>query len=184
MDEVGGDFHAGTAAADDDHLFAAELARIAVIRRVEHATRKAVMPCPARQLGNPPMPGGNDDVPGRPLPSRRGQPPAIRDPVDSVHLDAEVHLQVMLGGVRLYIADELVSRRKDRRLSRKASEPQHYVPPARVHPQPVIPRPPGGGDALAALDDLGRHAQLAKPGCGGQSCGSGSDDHYRLGGSG
>jgi len=182
LGEVAGDFHAGTTAPDDDHVLALELARVAVLGRVEQAAGKAVMPRPARQLGDAPMPGGDDDLAGRPLPGRRGQPPAVRESVDSVHPDAEAHLQVVLGDVRLQVANEFVSGRKGRGPFLEAAEPQRYVPPARVHPQPVIPLPPRGGDALSGLEDFGWHAQLTKPGRSGQPCGSGPDDHHHRGG--
>ena len=185
--EVGGDLHAGVAAADDQHVTPRVGASVAVVAGEHDLAGEAVEPGPVGRDGRVVVARGDDDVVGRgSCCRRRGARPSGRrlgagglGPVDA--LDPRPRDAARGGGARHTTRGSGPRRRgppSDRSCAGSGS-PGRPGPAARgVQVQPVVVPSPRAADLRCAVDDE-RVDTVRLQGRGdGETARSGSDDDH------
>ena len=134
---------------------------VPVIPGVDQLPREAVAPRPVRERA------ARTRSPWRPRPGARAAPrlrcraSSVRSSGRFARLACPASGRSILAGVAVEVVDELVARGEHRRALREPAARQVRVGAAGVEPEPVVARPPGGGDIVGLVHQ--KRAQAPRP---------------------
>lgn len=176
LGQVGSDLGAGVADARDQHVPAPVRGGVAVGRRVHQRTGEGPRAWPVGHDRDAVEAGRQHDVPGRHVDPSTGDPVAAGGGKHGVNLDAEAHLDAVVGGVSLQVAHEVVAGDPAAVGARQPQPRQMRLDARRVQVQAVVPLGPGLADVLAAVQHQGADAVAQQARCRGQAGRAGPDD--------
>jgi hypothetical protein len=184
LDQIDGDLGAGVARADDEDVAAPVGRRVLVARRVHELAAEAVATGPVGQERRVVVAGGDHDA-FRVDHARRAvdggcQAPAAAGAGQTVDGDAEADAQLVVGGVLLEVAHDVVAGDPGAVLARDGETGQRREDPRRVQVQAVVVTAPAGADRRGAVDDEGVDAGHPERCCGGEAGGARADDDDRF----